>query len=249
MSTTLKTSIVIPTCNGNDLLAECIAAIRTHTHTPYELIVVDNGSSDGTTAWCRTQKQLTLVSMPSNRGFPSACNAGLRLAVGDVLLLMNNDVVVGRNWLDNLLRALASRADIGMVGPMTNYVSGRQFREADYESMAQFQQAAESFNRSDPQRWSETKRLVGFCLAFKRELAERIGYLDERFSPGHYEDDDYCYRARRTGYRLLIAGDTIVHHHGSSSFRKLAPERIVKLIDSNWRKFMDKWGIDPRQYI
>ncbi|MBO9606979.1 MAG: glycosyltransferase family 2 protein [Paenibacillaceae bacterium] len=244
----MKTSIVVPTFNGLSLLAECVDAVRSLTTTPYELIVVDNGSSDGTAAWCREQR-ITLVSLPDNRGFPIACNMGLRIATGDVLLLLNNDVVVGPRWLDNMLLALASRSDVGMVGPMTNYVFGRQKRDADYETMVQFRQVAETFNRSDPGRWQPTKRLVGFCLALKREVAGRIGYMDEQFSPGHYEDDDYCYRARLAGYRLLIAGDTLVHHHGSSSFRKQSPERIAQLVDGNWRKFKAKWGVDPRQYI
>ena len=67
-------------------------------------------------------------------------------------------------------------------------------------------------------QWRQTERLVGFCLAMKREVPDRIGLLDERFTPGHYEDDDYCYRARIAGFRLMIAGEASVYHQGSKSF-------------------------------
>jgi GT2 family glycosyltransferase len=78
---------------------------------------------------------------------------------------------------------------------------------------------------------------------------DRIGLLDERFSPGHYEDDDYCYRSRQEGYRLMIAGDVLVHHHGSASFRKQGQEDLDRLVETNYRKYMDKWGVDPRSFM
>jgi GT2 family glycosyltransferase len=77
----------------------------------------------------------------------------------------------------------------------------------------------------------------------------RIGYLDEQFSPGHYEDDDYCYRARLAGYQMKIAGDVRVHHHCSMSFQKQSSEQIYNLINTNHHKFIEKWGIDSHQFI
>jgi GT2 family glycosyltransferase len=242
------TSIIIPTCNGLELLASCVEAIRTHTSTPYEIIVADNGSADGTLEYC-IRERLTFVSFADNAGFPAACNAGLKLAAGDALLLLNNDVVVSRNWLDNMLACLDSTPDTGIVGPCSNYVSGRQQAAGEYASMEEFHSWAVERNLPDSSRWVVLERLVGFCFLFKRELLQQIGYLDERFSPGHYEDDDYCYRARLAGYRLVIAGDTFVHHHGSVSFKKQDSSVLAGLIDRNHRKFIEKWGIDPRQYI
>lgn len=242
------TSIIIPTCNGLEMLTACVQAIRAYTEAPYEIIIVDNGSADGTLEYC-IRDGLTMISLPHNAGFPAACNAGLRLAVGDALMLLNNDVVVTRNWLSNMLACLDHTPDTGIVGPCSNYVSGRQQAESAYETMEQFHAWAEERNRPDPAQWVELQRLVGFCFLFKRELLQQIGYLDERFSPGHYEDDDYCYRARLAGYRLVMAGDTFVHHHGSLSFKRHQMSALVELIERNHRKFMEKWNIDPRQYI
>ena len=78
---------------------------------------------------------------------------------------------------------------------------------------------------------------------------DKIGLLDEQFSPGHYEDDDYCYRTRLAGYKLTIAGDAHVHHHGSASFKLHAPEQLAELPKINYQKFINKWGVAPREFI
>ncbi|WP_410514168.1 glycosyltransferase family 2 protein [Paenibacillus sp. BR2-3] len=242
------TSIIIPTYNGLDLLQTCVESITAHTDTPYEIIVVDNGSEDRTTAYCRSKK-ITFISMPANAGFPVACNAGINLAYGDELLLLNNDVLVSRGWLSNMKRALYSAPDVGIVGPVTNYASGRQQVETFYEGTADFYLAAEKANIPDPSKWTETRRLVGLCFLFKREVLDKVGLLDERFSPGHYEDDDYCFRARLHGYRLLIAGDTLVHHEGSASFKQVFNEGWQGLVERNRKLFIDKWHTDPAVFI
>ncbi|MBD2848614.1 glycosyltransferase family 2 protein [Paenibacillus sp. IB182496] len=236
-----KTSIIIPTYNGGALLRECIASIRAHTPQPHEIIVVDNGSVDGTAHLCR-QEEVTFISLAHNAGFPAACNCGLQLASGDALVLLNNDVLVTRNWLNNMLACLSSSGDIGLVGPMTNYASGRQQLD---EPFTHVEDMAARHNDPDPSKWRESTRIVGLCMLFKRELMERIGLLDERFSPGHYEDDDYCWRARMAGYRCVIAGDVFVFHHGSASFGQQAEAELQQLIAVNRDKFIAKWGAAP----
>lgn len=161
-----RTSIIIPTFNGLGLLRSCVDAIRQLTPEPYELIVVDNASSDGTAEYCRREK-ITFISLPANAGFPAACNHGLQLASGDELLLLNNDVIVSKGWLANLKAALYSAPDIGIVGPVTNYASGRQQIVTLYADIAGFHALAETANISDPSKWSETTRLVGLCFYSK----------------------------------------------------------------------------------
>jgi len=235
------TSIIIPNYNGLSVLKPCVESIIRHVHTPYEVIVVDNGSRDGSAEYCLNQR-LRVISLPDNRGFPAACNLGMLAAIGDELLLLNNDTLMTRGALDNMLRCLYSRDDIGIVGPMSNYASGRQQIQEPFTSVDEM---AARWNVPDSGKWQEVQRIVGLCFLFRRVLMERIGLLDERFSPGHYEDDDYCYRARQAGYRLMIAGDSFVFHHGSASFQKEGSELMQRLIELNRQKFVDKWGVDP----
>lgn len=241
-------SIVIPTFNKLELLVRCVTSIRAHTGEPHEIVVVDNGSTDDTVNWCRMQGDINLLALPTNEGFPSACNRGLRLASGDTLVLLNNDTVVSPNWLGNLTRALYSSLDVGIVGPLANTASGTQQTPQAYGNLAEFAGFAQAFNAPDPVKWRHTLRLVGLCMAFRRDMYDRIGELDERFSPGHYEDDDYCYRARLAGFRLLICGDTLLHHEGSASFGE-NPQEQALLVVRNYRLFMDKWHVDPRGFI
>ncbi|EHB62998.1 MULTISPECIES: glycosyltransferase family 2 protein [Paenibacillus] len=242
------TSIIIPTYNGLHLLRTCVEHIRAYTNVPYEIIVVDNGSRDGTAAYCIREK-LLLVSLPDNAGFPIACNRGLRIASGDNLLLLNNDCFASPRWLSYMLDALYSREDIGIVGPVTNYASGIQQVKVGYSDLAGFIREAESWNVPDPAKWKEVHRIVGLCYLFKRTVMERIGLLDEMYSPGHYEDDDYCYRARLAGFKLLVAGNVLVHHEGSASFRNRYPGGFQELVERNRKRFVDKWKVDPLQFI
>jgi GT2 family glycosyltransferase len=239
------TSIIIPNFNGLSLLKECVNSIRMHTSSPYEIIVVDNGSSDGSVAYC-AKERVKLVSLPINRGFPAACNLGLHISTGNALMLLNNDTILTPNWLDNLQRSLYSSEDVGMVGPITNHASGKQQIQDPFTNVNDM---AAKYNSPDPSKWQDANRLVGICLLFKREMFEKIGFMDERFTPGHYEDDDYCYRARLAGYRLLITGDCFIFHHGSASFQKIGEEEVQGLLQQNRQKFMDKWGVDPQSLI
>ncbi|WP_138496623.1 glycosyltransferase family 2 protein [Paenibacillus pinistramenti] len=244
MSGPLPTSIIIPTYNGLHLLARCLDSIRKFTEVPYEIIVVDNGSTDGTAEYCERQK-VRLIALPQNEGFPKAANKGLAIASGEQMLLLNNDCVVTPRWLSQMLTALHSSEHTGIVGPVTNYASGRQQIETGLGGIAELLEYAEGHNHSDPAKWAEVRRLVGLCFLFKRSLYEQIGPLDEGFSPGHYEDDDYCYRAVQRGFRLLICGDTFIYHQGSVSFRQEHPQGWKELIERNRRRFIEKWGCEP----
>lgn len=248
MSAESLTSIIIPTYNGLHLLSECVDSIRRHTDRPYEIIVVDNGSTDGTKEYCERER-LILIALPENHGFPAACNKGLTVAAGEQLLLLNNDCLVAPGWLTQLLRALHSAPSIGIVGPVTNFVSGKQMLETGLGTPEELLAYAEKHNKTDPAKWQEVRRLVGFCFLFTRRLYEAIGPLDEDYSPGHYEDDDYCYRAVQHGFKLLICGDTFIYHKGSASFKQQDVDQWDSLIRRNRQIFMNKWGVDPKEFI
>ncbi|MGZ9585261.1 glycosyltransferase family 2 protein [Paenibacillus marinisediminis] len=242
------TSIIIPTYNNRSLLNECIRAIRQHTHSPYEIIVVDDGSTDGTVDYCR-EAGLVFAALPHNSGFPHACNMGMLLATGDVIVLLNNDVIVSARWLENMRAALRENEDVGIVGPITNYASGKQQVVYDYDNLEQFHRIARAINEPDKSKRFRVQRIVGLCFVMRREVIERIGLLDERFSPGHYEDDDYCLRARISGFGIMICGDVLVHHYGSKSFREHGDSALKQLVQRNYNLFIDKWRIDPHQFI
>ena len=245
-----KTSIIILSYNTQELLQLCLASIHEYTEAgTYEIIVVENGSEDGSAEWLKEQQGLICIYNDENRGFPKGCNQGLKAATGTELLLLNSDTVVTKDWLKNLRRALCSSPKVGAVGCVTNYCSNNQRIEAAYKNIEEMLAFAADYNKSDPALWEKRTKLVGFCYLFKREVLEKIGFLDERFSPGNYEDDDFSLRILQAGYDLLLCRDTFIHHFGSASFEKKLKvqneaemrERYNATLMRNRTIFFQKW--------
>ncbi|WP_432665335.1 bifunctional glycosyltransferase family 2 protein/class I SAM-dependent methyltransferase [Wukongibacter baidiensis] len=243
------TSIVILTYNQLEYTKLCLKSIREYTdEATYEIIVVDNHSTDGTVQWLQEQEDIKVILNDENLGFPKGCNQGIKIANGDSILLLNNDTIVTRNWLINLRKCLFSHEKIGAVGPVTNVCGHYQRIQIPYRTIDEMHIFAEQYNIiSNPVKWDESIMLVGFCLLIKREAVERIGLLDERFTPGNYEDNDYCFRMKKSGYSLKICKDTFIHHFGNVSFNE-APSMFADVLIVNREKFRDKWGFAPMYY-
>lgn len=235
------TSIVIPTYNQLALVKQCIETIKWNTPEPHEIIVVDNASTDGTGAYLqKIGSEVRYRVMDKNYGFAGAINAGLMMAKGRTIVLLNNDTIVTANWLSNMLRCLNSDDGIGMVGPITNYISGIQQVKVPYVSLSDMPKFARLNNRPNPSRWLQTDQLIGFCLLFRRELFEEVGYFDEGFEIGNFEDNDYSVRVRLLGKKLMIAQDSFIHHIGSVSIKAVG-DRMVKVNNRNEQYFTRKW--------
>ncbi len=235
------TSIVIVTCNQLEYTRQCLDSLERLTDETCELIVVDNGSSDGTVEYLRGMPRVRLIVNESNRGFPAAANQGIMASTGSQILLLNNDVVVTTSWLYRLLRALHGDPAIGLVGPCSNFVSGPQQVESRYESLADLDGFAWDWGGSHEGVRVDVNRLVGFCLLIRREVVDAIGLLDEQFGVGNFEDDDYCLRAIQAGYRAVIAADAFVHHFGGRTFVGSGVDHGA-LLRENERLFRAKWS-------
>lgn len=236
------TSIIIPSFNQVGYLKSCIDSIREKTVLPYELIIVDNASTDGSAQYLnQLNGQLRYRILSENYGFSGAVNMGMMMAKGTTILILNNDTLVTDNWLENMLICLNSDPDIGMVGPVTNYISGDQQIKVPYNNIEDMPDFARFNNISDRKRWQVTDRLTGFCLLFRRELFEKIGFMDEGFEVGNFEDDDYNIRVRLLGYSLVIAHDAFIHHFGSVSMKALG-DQFNDVNNRNMVFYMNKWN-------
>jgi len=238
------TSIIIVTHNQLGYTKECVESIRLRTDEPYELIFVDNGSTDGTPEYLASLADAQLIENTNNRGFPAAVNQGIARARGEQILLLNNDTVVSTGWLDRMLRALRSDPRIGLVGPSSNSVSGSQMIPVNYFDMSSMDGFAWDWGKLHAGRREETDRLIGFCLLVKRAVIDEIGVLDEQFGIGCFEDDDFCIRAIRAGWRAIVSRDAFVHHYGGRTFAGSGVD-FAALMEENRRKFTDKWTETP----
>ncbi|MEW8956926.1 glycosyltransferase [Clostridium sp.] len=238
----MGTSIIILTHNQLNYTKICIDSIRQYTKDEdYEIIIVDNNSTDETRAWLEENKDLKVILNNENMGFPKGCNQGIEIAdkENDILLL-NNDVIVTENWLSNLRTCLYSDEKIGAVGPVTNSASYGQSIAVNYSSIEEIHRFASDFNKSNKELWERRIKLIGFCLLIKREVIDKVGVLDERFFPGNFEDDDYSMRVIKEGYKLILCRDTFIHHYGGASFNR--DNKFYEIINKNNLEFIKKWN-------
>jgi hypothetical protein len=206
MSNLPRVSIVILTHNRLDVTIECINSIKAHT-TNYELIIVDNASSDDTLGWLKSNVATAkIVENAENLGIAKGRNQGLRLTTADYVVMMDNDIVVDEGWLEDLFVGIKRGFDI----------VGLEGWQLDSRHIAYHKCVAVN-ERFD--------YLGGACNLFKRIIFEKIGLLDENFSPAYYEDPDICIRAKREGYKLSWRPSPRIHHkehatliHGQKDF-------------------------------
>lgn len=227
-------SIVIPAFNQLAYCRQCITSVQANTQRPYQLILVDNGSTDGVGEYFDSVPGACVVHAGFNRGFAAGVNLGLTHAKGHVVLL-NSDTLVPTGWLARLENALLQSADIGMVGPRTNYASGsQQIDGLQFTSIEEISQFAAELAERNQGKLTDTNRLVGFCLVIRDVVLDEVGRFDESFGLGNFEDDDYCLRVRQAGYRLCVAEDAFVFHYGSRTFLGMG------FTDDNWKALMNK---------
>jgi len=241
-----KVSILVVTYGNRELTRLCLDAVfRTTLYPNFEVIVVDNASTDGTPEMleeiARRNDRVRVILNRTNLGFAAANNQAIRVATGDVLVLLNNDTVPARGWLMRMLRHLED-PKIGLVVAVTNF-SGNESRIAvPYTTLEGMPAFADEYVRANAGKVFDIHVAAMYCVGLRRDAYETIGPLDEEFTVGMFEDDDYSYRARRAGLRVVCAEDVFVHHFGQASFGKLPKEEYDAIWRRNRQHYERKWG-------
>ncbi len=243
-----RVSIVIPVHNKFELTYDCITSIvNSRTKASYEVIVVDDSSSDETLlaslifmGGCR------VVRTPKNEGFVGACNTGLKSANGEFVIFLNNDTIVVDNWLDALVETLDRDPSIGIVGSRLLFADGVLqeaggiiWRDGSGWNWGRGQDKDNplySFMR-------DADYVSGAALMIRHDLLKQLNGFDEYYAPAYYEDTDLCFRARRAGYRVVVQPkSTIIHLEGQSNGVSTATTTGLKRYQVvNARKFRNRW--------
>lgn len=245
--TSADASIVMVTHDNLVVTRMCVESVLANTGgVSFELVIVDNASTDSTPAYLQDlvarDRRVRVVLNDENQGFAAGVNTGLRAAVADVLVVLNNDVIVAPGWLAGLRSHLGDER-VGMVGPVTNAAPNEARVPTSYTTYGQFLAEAAMRRSEHGGEAFDIPVLTMFCVALRRSVFEAVGPLDEQFGKGMFEDDDYSARVLEAGYRVVCAEDLLVHHFGEASFGNLvATGEHAALMARNRRRYEEKWG-------
>jgi len=250
-----RVAIVILTWNALKFTRHCLKALRDVTdHPSWRIVVVDNGSTDGTVEWLESLPWVALAKNQVNLGFSRACNIGIAMTEPDEdVVLLNNDVIVtDPQWLSHLQAVAHSDPAIGVVGTRLVDSHGRINHLGSYMPPLtlrghQIGGRELDINQCTRDRFVEC---VVFAQAFlRRECLDRVGSLDEDLF-AYFEDTDYCLRASRAGFKVVYAGSVCsVHHHNTTTRENGVDfwsiyERSRKVFSRKWADWLDRSRYD-----
>ena len=209
-------SIIIPNWNGRHHLEACLSSLRNQTFTDFEVILVDNDSSDGSQEFVLENfPEVRLVELESNQGFTGGCNAGFEVALGAFIVLLNNDTEADSNWLSSLVDAFGRNSDAGILAS----------RIMLFDRRDHFHSAGDCYSidgipgnrgvwQEDRDQSSEEEEVFSACgaaAAYRRSMSDEIGFLDDDFYFS-CEDVDMGWRAHLAGWRVIYVPSAVIYH-------------------------------------
>jgi GT2 family glycosyltransferase len=236
-------SVIVPTWNGAALLGPCLEALAAQTVRELEVLVVDNGSTDGSRALLAARfPWAQVIVLPQNRGFSAAVNAGIARACGDVIALLNNDTRADPRWVEGLARALAERPEVGFcASKMLSMAEPGRLDNAGIDYRVDGCALTRGAREPDGAAWNAPREVFGACAgaaAYRRALLEDVGPFDERFF-AYYEDVDLSFRAQLRGWRCLYVPDAVVlHRQGASTVPSVRDVLVPRNRVLTWLKNM-----------
>jgi GT2 family glycosyltransferase len=236
-------SIIIPCYNQHEVTIECLNSIKDNTTLEHEIIIIDNGS-DPRFENINLPINCHIVRNEENLGFPKAVNQGIEISKGEYIILLGNDVIVTPDWEWRLVKYL--QRGFSIVSPVTNYCAGMQKTFARvYSNRKELDSIAKDISIASNGIVSEVNWIIGFCMAFSKELVGEIGLLDDSNWPCCGEDIEYCLRAKDKGKKIGIIEEVYVHHIGSVTLSDMDNRGEIdykELCLRNENIIREKWG-------
>ena len=234
----MRCDIVMAVWNNLELTRNCINSIVKNTEIEYKLIIIDNASDDETKKYLEQLKgkegsRVLLIRNECNLGFIKAVNQGMRILEAPYVCLINNDTVVTKGWLSEMIRAAESSSRIGLINPSSNTLGQKPDKGESPEACAERL-------KGDAVSSTEIGSAIGFCMLIKKEVIDKIGVFDEIYGMGNFEDTDYSRRAIKEGYICARAHRAYVFHDEGSSFKR------GSIFDENFERnrqiYEFRWG-------
>lgn len=254
---TPKIVITILNWNGKKDTIECLESLKQITYSNYEILLVDNGSTDGSVECFRElYPDIEILENGKNLGFAEGNNAGIKRALeigADYVQMLNNDTIVDRNYLTELMNAIQSYPDVGIAGPKTYHydspnILGCAGGFINYWKGTISHMGAGKVDSGQFEDNLELDFISGTSPIFSKELLLKIGLLDNRFFFGGGEDVDISIRAKKNGFKIIYAPKAKIWHKGETVSRKKRGAEYGYYFIRNQFLLKDKHWSTP-QYI
>jgi GT2 family glycosyltransferase len=219
-----KVSIIIVNYNGKKFLEQCLSALfkTDYPLSCYEVIMVDNGSMDNSVKYVKENFPFVrIIALSKNYGFTGGCNKGVKGARGEFVAFLNNDTVVDKNWLRELVKVMQINKKIGMCGSKIIFIEKPEIVQYAGGYLHLLGAIFDPFHESKPDRdFYYVGSICGASFLIRKDLFEKVGGFDEDFFL--YADEvDLCLRVWLVGYRVAYSPYSIVHHYGEGTVNKL----------------------------
>jgi GT2 family glycosyltransferase len=245
-SDTPVVSVVIPVHNKYHLTLQCLRALQVNTeNTPYEIIIINDASSDWTESALANVRGIRVINIQENLGYLRATNLGISLARGRYVALLNNDTIPLSGWLDRLVDELDRDSQIGIAGAKLLYpnlqiqeLGSQIFSDGSGWNLGKYAghfSPEHSFTR-------EVDYVSAAAILVRADLLAKTNGFDERYIPAYYEDADLAMQARKFGLKVVAVHDSFVIHIEGGSHGADVKQGVKQYQVANKVKFVDKWS-------
>lgn len=251
----LKYSFVILCHNNSELTKQAVETLIASfddsiINDGIEIVIIDNGSIDNTQdviselikKYSTKNIETVNVKLVENMGYPVGVNIGLSYCRGEIIGVLNNDLIFPTNWFNGIVQLLNSDESIGFVAPYLSYASGIQNKSTQLNSIDEINKFNMNFINENKDSISYVTRVIGACIILRKQVLEKIGGNDFFYGLGHFDDDDWCLRARIAGYKIAVTGNSFVYHIGSKTFNSMKCN-MNHFVRINRNKFHNKWQL------
>lgn len=250
-------SIIIPCFNAVEYTKQCVESVLLQTTINYELILINNGSSDGTKKYFdvlkkqlnpkNKLKKITIFQSKKNLGVAKSLNLGISKSIGKYVCYLNNDVIVTKDWLKKIVKVAKSDKQIGAIGTMFNAFEDKNIVKQVEKNRSLVDIISQTISVKNSGKIKKAKTIHGLCMFIKKSVFKKVGLFNENFYPCFGEDIEFCERLKQNGYKLIDVMDVYVFHYWNKSVRSKQFDKQNKNIETVMRSHKQKFSI-PEKY-
>jgi GT2 family glycosyltransferase len=238
-------SVIILNWNGVQYLDDCLGSLAGQTLRNFEVVLVDNGSTDGSAAYVReTYPWVRVMELPENVGFSEGNNRGLVECKGDFIITLNNDTKVEPEFLAELTKAAEDDPQVGMVAAkMLNFYETGRIDSVGIRVTTAGLGVNRGVGETDRGQYDAPGEVFGACAGaalYRRAMLDEVGFFDVAFF-AYYEDTDLAWRARLAGWRCVTAPGAVVYHVHSATSGRMSPFTVYQVQRNKWYTIIKNW--------